>query len=382
MNNICYSASWFYTTGVMAMDVSSATKTVLLNSFPLYSAGRTVKIISPTLLAVGVDTGHSSVGTTQGVYFITISTPGFLSGSGVDNTASISEDIDSIVVNGDIVYAMSDHADDELVAIQITSVKASAAMLGSAQINDLHVIHDVFADGQGIFSGGIFAGASGIRTNTLIVGASIYADTYNGISATLTGAFTGVSASLSGSLSLSTMTSGSIPYFGGTTLTQDNANFSWDTTNRYLMLNVGSVGNNGLAMYYKGHLYNADTGAGPLLTGNSNTNYGHLCRVNSNGIFGLCGGSAAGINSNGTVSLQWDGTTTQIMGSSFTASGFTVAGYTRMEIKTKAQLQAITPAAGDAYYCSNCTHPYSVFVGTGATIAGFAESGTGAGVTY
>ena len=39
--------------------------------------------------------------------------------------------------------------------------------------------------------------------------------------------------------------------------------------------------------------------------------------------------------------------------------------------KTKAQLDAITPAVGDIYTCSNCTVPYDLCVATGATLSGF-----------
>lgn len=48
-----------------------------------------------------------------------------------------------------------------------------------------------------------------------------------------------------------------------------------------------------------------------------------------------------------------------------------VSGATKLSIKTKAQLDALTPVVGDQYLCSDCTVPYDHCVGTGATLSGF-----------
>lgn len=42
-----------------------------------------------------------------------------------------------------------------------------------------------------------------------------------------------------------------------------------------------------------------------------------------------------------------------------------------VQVKTKAELDAITPALGDAYYCSDCTVPYDLCTTTAATLSGF-----------
>ena len=56
------------------------------------------------------------------------------------------------------------------------------------------------------------------------------------------------------------------------------------------------------------------------------------------------------------------------------------AGPLKLYVRTLAQLQAITPAAGDVYLCSNCAIPYQIAVGTGAVINGFMQASDGAGL--
>lgn len=48
-----------------------------------------------------------------------------------------------------------------------------------------------------------------------------------------------------------------------------------------------------------------------------------------------------------------------------------VSGATKLGIRTKAQLDAITPVIGDQYLCSDCTVTYDHCVGTAATLSGF-----------
>lgn len=57
--------------------------------------------------------------------------------------------------------------------------------------------------------------------------------------------------------------------------------------------------------------------------------------------------------------------------STFTAGGLALGGPFNAQSRTKAQFDAITPAVGDSYLCSNCTVPYDICVATGATIGGF-----------
>lgn len=56
------------------------------------------------------------------------------------------------------------------------------------------------------------------------------------------------------------------------------------------------------------------------------------------------------------------------------SSNLTVAGTVRALVRTKAQIDAITPAAaqlGSFLICSDCTVPYDVCVATGTTLSGF-----------
>lgn len=55
-------------------------------------------------------------------------------------------------------------------------------------------------------------------------------------------------------------------------------------------------------------------------------------------------------------------------------SSATFTGSARLAVKTKAFFDATTPVVGDTYLCSDCTIPYSVCVGTGATVSGFKVS--------
>lgn len=55
-------------------------------------------------------------------------------------------------------------------------------------------------------------------------------------------------------------------------------------------------------------------------------------------------------------------------------SSAALTGSLKLAVKAKAFFDATTPAVGDAYLCSNCTIPYSVCVGTGASLSGFKVS--------
>lgn len=48
-----------------------------------------------------------------------------------------------------------------------------------------------------------------------------------------------------------------------------------------------------------------------------------------------------------------------------------------LDIKTKAQFSAATPAVGQVALCSNCTAPYSLCIATGAVLGGWARVQTG-----
>lgn len=65
--------------------------------------------------------------------------------------------------------------------------------------------------------------------------------------------------------------------------------------------------------------------------------------------------------------------------STFTATGFlNMGGATNLQTKTLAQLQAITPALGDAYRCSNCAVAQSIAIATGTGAGNFAIFAPGA----
>ena len=53
------------------------------------------------------------------------------------------------------------------------------------------------------------------------------------------------------------------------------------------------------------------------------------------------------------------------------AGNINSVGAANLGKKTKAQLDAITPATGDIYTCIDCTVPFDLCVGTGATLSGF-----------
>ena len=48
-----------------------------------------------------------------------------------------------------------------------------------------------------------------------------------------------------------------------------------------------------------------------------------------------------------------------------------MGGPLSLQAKTIAELQAITPAVGDMYKCTNCLVPYSTAVGTAASPGAF-----------
>lgn len=48
-----------------------------------------------------------------------------------------------------------------------------------------------------------------------------------------------------------------------------------------------------------------------------------------------------------------------------------VVGSFLPQIRTKAQIDAITAAVGHTYYCSDCTVPYDICIGTGTALSGF-----------
>ncbi len=52
-------------------------------------------------------------------------------------------------------------------------------------------------------------------------------------------------------------------------------------------------------------------------------------------------------------------------------SSFTTAGYFQLLKRTKAQLDAVTPAVGDQVLCSDCAVPYDLCIATGATLSGW-----------
>lgn len=69
------------------------------------------------------------------------------------------------------------------------------------------------------------------------------------------------------------------------------------------------------------------------------------------------------------------GTTATI--TTVSSTNLTATGPLKIYTRTKAQLGAITPAAGDTYLCSNCTAPYSLCVATAASLSSFARVQTG-----
>ena len=87
-----------------------------------------------------------------------------------------------------------------------------------------------------------------------------------------------------------------------------------------------------------------DSGAGP----------------NGNGVllFKIAGVEKARIDANGVLSGDGSGLTNLPP-----AKGF--------QIKTKAEFDALTPAFGDTYYCSDCTIPYDICTATGTDLSGF-----------
>jgi hypothetical protein len=77
------------------------------------------------------------------------------------------------------------------------------------------------------------------------------------------------------------------------------------------------------------------------------------------------------ITSSGTIYIHPEQVDTSTFTSTADGGGLALGGPLNLPIRTVAQLNAITPKAGDRYQCSNCTVPYDMVVGTGATIAGF-----------
>jgi hypothetical protein len=54
------------------------------------------------------------------------------------------------------------------------------------------------------------------------------------------------------------------------------------------------------------------------------------------------------------------------------SGAISIGAAVKMKAKTIAELQALTPAAGDQYLCSNCVAPYSIAVATGTSVGNFA----------
>ena len=86
---------------------------------------------------------------------------------------------------------------------------------------------------------------------------------------------------------------------------------------------------------------------------------------------GTVSGGEVRLMTNGVNQLVIDQSGNTVMGSGATKSTFTTAGYFQLLQRTKAQLDAVTPAVGDQVLCSDCTVPYDLCVATGATLSGF-----------
>ena len=83
-------------------------------------------------------------------------------------------------------------------------------------------------------------------------------------------------------------------------------------------------------------------------------------------------------NTNGIAVIGWAGPGVSISTDmavsgviSGDGSGLTQVKAKSFDIKTKAQFDALTPAIGDTYYCSDCTVPYDICTATAATLSGF-----------
>jgi hypothetical protein len=62
-----------------------------------------------------------------------------------------------------------------------------------------------------------------------------------------------------------------------------------------------------------------------------------------------------------------------VTASGFFGNGAGISGVTArgLQVKTKVQLDTITPTFGDTYFCSDCTVPYDVCTTTAEVISGF-----------
>lgn len=60
-------------------------------------------------------------------------------------------------------------------------------------------------------------------------------------------------------------------------------------------------------------------------------------------------------------------------------AGGTFTGLIKHYHRTKAQINALTPAVGDTYTCSDCVNTFTLCVGTGTAVGQFREVGTATG---
>lgn len=165
-DNICYAAATSPTTGVMAIDYSSAPIPTMIGNLPVANGNATTVHLMGTTLVVGVEAGGNSVGDQSDVLlFVDISSPSKMSQLSSSIGWPGGRFVTSVVSDGNLVFIGGGRDAQLLSVAKVNSLISPAAVLGTVSAENLHVRQNANVDGDLRASGGLEAGPGGLNSS-------------------------------------------------------------------------------------------------------------------------------------------------------------------------------------------------------------------------